>query len=93
MKIEFDPQKSQRNEYERGLPFHLAAELDWQRAIVRPDTRFNYPEPRFLALAFLGASLHVIVFTPISNGIRVISFRKANKREVKAYEQLNSLNQ
>ena len=25
MKIEFDPQKSQRNEYERGLPFHLAA--------------------------------------------------------------------
>jgi len=31
--------------------------------------------------------LHVLCFTPVVNGIRVISFRKANKREIKDYEQ------
>ncbi|MCW9733807.1 hypothetical protein L5B97_10105 [Avibacterium sp. 20-15] len=32
------------------------------------------------------ARLHILVFTPIKTGIRVISFRKANAREVKKYE-------
>jgi len=31
--------------------------------------------------------LHVLCFTPVANGIRVISFRKANKREMNDYEQ------
>ena len=30
---------------------------------------------------------HVPAITPAENGIRVISFRKANSREVKRYEQ------
>jgi len=29
----------------------------------------------------------VVVFTTIQDGIRVVSFRKANPREVKRYEQ------
>jgi uncharacterized protein len=31
--------------------------------------------------------LHVLCFTPATDGIRVISFRKANTREVRNYEQ------
>ncbi|MBT9476496.1 BrnT family toxin [Polaromonas sp.] len=31
--------------------------------------------------------LHVLCFTPIDGGIRVISFRKANPREIRSYEQ------
>lgn len=87
MKIEFDAAKSARNEKERGLPFSLVAELDWQTALVSEDDRREYPERRFVALAFLGERLHVACFTPVKGGIRVISFRKANRREVKAYEQ------
>jgi uncharacterized DUF497 family protein len=30
--------------------------------------------------------LHVICFTPIDGGVRIISFRKANRREVRYYE-------
>lgn len=56
-------------------------------AYKQQDTRKPYPEPRFVAIGFLDARLHVLCFTPVAGGIRVISFRKANVREVKNYEQ------
>ena len=87
MKIDFDPAKHERNIRERGLPFDLAGEFDFSRAMVREDGRRDYPEPRFVALGFVGGRLHVLCFTPITDGIRVISFRKANRREEKLYEQ------
>lgn len=42
------------------------------------------------AIGFLRRRLHVLCFTPIDAGIRVISFRKANNREIKAYEQAHA---
>ena len=35
----------------------------------------------------LGEGLHVLRFTPVRDRIRVISFRKANVREVKTYDE------
>lgn len=87
MKIEFDPSKSGRNAEERGLPFSMVAELDWSSAQAVEDTRKPYPERRFVVVGFIGRRLHVVCFTPIGGGIRVISFRKANDREVRRYEQ------
>jgi uncharacterized protein (DUF4415 family)/uncharacterized DUF497 family protein len=72
----FAAAKSERNARERGLPFHLVEELDWGSAVYSEDVRFPYPEARFIALGFIGARLYVVCFTPISGGIRVISFRK-----------------
>jgi uncharacterized DUF497 family protein len=46
----------------------------------------DYPETRIIALGFMGVRLHVICFTPIDGGVGIISFRKANKREVRYYE-------
>lgn len=89
MRIEFDPNKSERNRLERDLPFELVEFMRWDSAIIVPDTRFDYPEPRYTATGFLGETdrLHIVCFTPAQNGgIRVISFRKANKREIKKYE-------
>jgi len=88
MIIEFDPAKNQRNIDERGLSFKKARDLDWgESSLTYEDTRTEYPERRFVTLAFLDERLHVICYTPVPGGIRVISFRKANKREVKLYEQ------
>lgn len=87
MKIEFDPVKSQKNSDERLLPFNLVEELDWDAVIVVEDTRKAYPERRFEAIGPIGERLHVVVFTAITGGIRVISFRKANAREEKRYEK------
>lgn len=87
MKIDFDPAKNEKNIRERGLSFERAGDFDFAAAVVRLDVRKAYPEPHFVALGFLDARLHVLCFSPMAGGIRVISFRKANRREVKDYEQ------
>jgi len=87
MKIEYDSNKNNWNIKERNLSFEQATELDWEMAQIIEDIRHDYPEQRFVAIAYLQERLHVICFTPITGGIRVISFRKANPREVKSYEQ------
>lgn len=88
MKITYDQNKNQRNIEERNLPFDLAIDFHWDTALIEPDLRKHYPEPRYVAAGFIGTTerLHILVFTPIIDGIRVISLRKANKREVKHYE-------
>ncbi len=87
MKIEFDPKKSQKNSSERALPFDLVEEFDWEEAIYLEDNRMAYPETRIIALGLLDLRLHVVCFTPIEGGVRIISFRKANRREIKYYEE------
>ena len=87
MKIEFDPVKSRSNESGRGLPFELAETFEWETAVFSEDNRSDYGENRIVALGFIEQRLHVICFTVIDGGVRIISFRKANKREVRNYEQ------
>lgn len=87
MKIEFDPKKSEKNVSNRGLSFDEAIEFNWETAVYIEDNRKKYPERRFVAMGYLGVRLHIICFTPIVGGIRIISFRKANKREVRRYEE------
>ena len=85
--IEFDVNKNDTNIRERGLSLERASDFDFDSAIIKLDSRKPYPELRYVAVGFLDARLHVLCFAPIEVGIRVISFRKANSREVKHYEQ------
>lgn len=86
MKIDFDPAKSRQNNELRSLSFDRAADFDWETAIYHEDKRVDYPETKIVAVGFLGVRLHVICFTPIAGGVRIISFRKANRREIRYYE-------
>jgi uncharacterized protein len=81
MFIEFDPLKNTRNILERGLSFERVAEIDLTTALVYQDVRKDYGEDRFIALCYLDRRLHILCFSEVEDGIRVISFRKANKRE------------
>ncbi|MGA2897332.1 MAG: BrnT family toxin [Acidobacteriaceae bacterium] len=85
MDISYDPAKNERNIRERGLNFELAADFDFTTAEIDPV--FRNDELRYLAKGFLGERLHVLCFKVVEDGIRVISFRKANKREVRRYEE------
>jgi uncharacterized DUF497 family protein len=87
MQIEFDAAKNETNIRERGLPFSLVDEFDFETALIWQDERKPYPEARFAALGLLDGRLHSLVFAETPKGIRVISFRKANQREVKRHEQ------
>jgi uncharacterized DUF497 family protein len=85
VKIEFDPAKSARNAKERRLPFELTAELDWSAARVRLDDRHDYGEERLLALVPMSGRLYVVCYCVRGDALRIISFRKANKKEELAY--------
>lgn len=87
MEIEFDPKKSEANTVERGLPFSVAADFDFETAWYRVDDRRDYGETRIRALGLIGNRLHALVFTETGTGIRVISLRKANPRGMRRYEQ------
>ncbi|MHC1741735.1 MAG: BrnT family toxin [Syntrophobacteraceae bacterium] len=68
------------------MSFEEAARFEWEGALVVQDTRQDYGELRFRALGYIGHRLHALVFTPCEGGMRVISLRKANNREVLRYE-------
>jgi uncharacterized protein len=87
MRIEFDPAKSEKNARSRRLPFSAVADFDFDTAVVVEDRRHSYPERRFVAIGYIADRLHVMCFTHTPDGIRVISLRKANKREIKTYEK------
>jgi hypothetical protein len=90
LRIEFDPVKSEGNARRRGLPFTMTAEFDFSSALVTEDGRGEYPERRYVAVGYLGERLHVMCFTPVAGGIRVISLRKANKREIRRHDEENT---
>jgi len=59
------------------------ADLEWETAVSVEDTRKDYGERRLRVLALLDGRLHVAVITQRGDAIHVISFRKANRKEVK----------
>ena len=87
MHIEFDANKNETNICDRCLSFELVVSFDFETAVYKQDARRDYGEIRFRALGYLDGRMHALVFTETAKGIRVISFRKANKREVRTYEQ------
>lgn len=82
-----DPKKDRRNISQRGLSLDLAEELDWATALIWEDRRKDYGERRYCVLGLIEDRLHSVVFTPRNGRPRVISLRKANKREVNRYEK------
>jgi len=89
MEITYDRSKNLQNIDSRGLSFEQVVDFDFETANYAIDKRRDYGEIRRCAIGYLGNRLHALVFTETKNGIRVISFRKANKREALNYEQKN----
>ena len=85
MKIEFDPDKNERNIHERGISFELARSFELEKAVIRMDWRKDYGELRFNALGYIGLRLYHMTFTLRGDTLRVISLRKANQREIRGY--------
>ncbi len=85
MCIEFDPTKDASNRLKHGVSLAMAAELDWDAAWVWVDERVEYNEMRMIALAPKTAILYYVAFVDRGDVRRIISLRRANRREVKHY--------
>ena len=86
--IQYDMDKDAENQRERGLPFAAAEFLFDGPFVEEEDARGDYGESRFVAtgpIAQFGGRIFVVVYTWRANVRRIISFRKANDREIRTY--------
>lgn len=85
MELEFGETKSRRNLRERGIGFERFADMDLDRAFATDDTRATYGERRVRMIGPIEGRLHVGVITFRGDRVRVISLRRANRREERRY--------
>lgn len=85
MRVEFDPAKDAANQSKHGVSLSIARELDWEAALAWVDERFGYNETRMIALAPKTNILYYVAFVDRGEVLRIISVRRANRREVKHY--------
>ena len=91
MNVTFDPAKDAVNLAKHGFSLLDALGFEWETAVVWPDTRRDYGEPRMVALGYIGLRIMAVVFVdrppeqPTER--RIISLRKANNREVQRYAE------
>lgn len=91
MVVTFDKEKSDRKRELRGLPFDLAENFEFDTAILREDKRQSYPETRYQALGLPDGMVCFLVLTPTKEGFRVISLRKASRKERLAWRAKQNL--
>jgi uncharacterized DUF497 family protein len=87
--ITYDPAKNARNIRERGLSFDRAADFDFSTAVFHTEVRNG--ETRRIAVGYLDKRLHLLCYIPKPDGIRVISFRKTNKKEAICYVKAQTI--
>jgi len=85
MEVEWDERKRKSNANKHGVDFTRVHDLNWEHALTLEQQHGD--EKRFETLAPIEDRLYVLVWTQRSKKVRVISFRKANKREVRRYVQ------
>ncbi len=87
MEFEWDHNKDRAVLAIRGFDFDYAKRVfdDLQR-FVKPDTRIDYGEDRFLAYGMIEGRVYVVVYTMRGSIYRIISARKAKPREVREYD-------
>lgn len=86
MGFEWDDAKNDDCFLRRGFDFTFAAYAfrDPNR-IVERDGRWDYGEDRYRLLGAIGDRVFVLIYTLRGPAIRIISARKAKKKEVRKY--------
>lgn len=91
MRYEHDRQKLAANVANHQVWFHEADDFEWQIALVQVDARKHYGETRFQAAGLMGTRLFLMVFILRETAVRLISLRRANRREVRRYADQNQV--
>ena len=85
--FEWDEKKSAENLLKHGLAFDDAETVFAGQCVTFEDARCDYGEQRFITLGALEGRVVVIAHTLRGDRTRIISMRKANSREQKAYQE------
>jgi hypothetical protein len=85
--IEFDSAKDRHNRRRHGISLARAAELFEAPYREAEDLRFDYDERRFIAFGWIEGRLFACVYTWRGLNRRIISLRRATRKETDAYYQ------
>jgi len=86
MDFEWNPAKARANVAKHGIDFPAASRtFDDPRLLGEIDPRNYGQEMRFRAIGKVGDELILVCYTMRGGVCRIISARKANRRERKAY--------
>jgi hypothetical protein len=93
MLFEWDEEKNNACLRKRGFNFGFAARIFFDpERVVELDNRRSYGEDRYRVTGRIDGRLYLVVYTPRLSTLRIISARKANKREVDQHENSASSN-
>lgn len=84
----WDATKNERNIRERALDFAYATRIFEGHTVEWEDGRRDYGERRMIAIGIIDGRMYVIVYTDRVAGRHIISARRANERERRAYGAL-----
>lgn len=88
MKFEWDERKNKTNIRKHGISFKDVIEVFDYPMVVALDDSVEYGESRWMGIGVMQPHIIVVVYTErIDDVIRIISARKANKREVGYYAE------
>lgn len=87
MRYVFDPAKDVTNQAKHGVSLALAEILFARPHAAMADDRFDYGEIRQIAFGPISDRLFACVYVDRQGERRIISLRKANRREVMRYAQ------
>lgn len=86
--FEWDQIKNRSNIRKHGFDFADAEEMFRNNLLARPDSREDYGERRWIGTGAIRGRIAVVVFTERgTDTVRIISLRKASRRERKEYEK------
>ena len=85
MEFEYDPEKSAANRAKHGIDFKEAQSL-WSDPFLIEVPALTEDEPRFLAIGKIAARQWTAVFTWREGRLRIISVRRARRKEIEHYE-------
>ncbi len=86
MNITFDSNKDTTNQSKHGVSLAFAKHLEWDWLQAEPDNRRDYGEQRMIGYMPVLDRVYCVVYIDRDDERRIVSLRKANKREVKRYE-------
>ncbi len=83
----WDENKRLQTLAQRGLDFADMPRFDWDNTLTLEDTYSDRGELRFVSIGYLFDALVVCVWCYRNEKTRIISLRKATRKERKYYEQ------
>ncbi|MDR6631643.1 uncharacterized DUF497 family protein [Phyllobacterium sp. 1468] len=84
-RFEWDEQKAKANLRKHGVDFEAVRCFEFDSAISWLADLNIYGEQRIVAVSALGENLYTLIYTIRNEAVRVISLRRASRKEMSIY--------